>query len=102
FEKLFVTGEADVVAELYSRNRELAPGADKLLIIEVFEKNGGRNQTFTVENADLIPIPQHRRPWNNYISLTGARENNCKLVLFESCMYTTLLLDLYIHGIIPE
>ncbi|NDV57630.1 erythromycin esterase family protein [Bacteroides sp. 519] len=30
------------------------------------------------------------------------KENNCKLVLFESCMYTTLLLDLYIHGIIPE
>ncbi|NDV58114.1 excinuclease ABC subunit UvrA [Bacteroides sp. 519] len=27
---------------------------------------------------DLIPIPQHRRPWNNYISLTGARENNLK------------------------
>lgn len=32
--------------------------ADKLLIIEVFEKNGGRNQTFTVENADLIRARQ--------------------------------------------
>jgi Bacteroides conjugative transposon TraN protein len=32
--------------------------ADKLLIIEVFEKNGGRNQTFTVENADLIRAKQ--------------------------------------------
>lgn len=31
---------------------------DKLLIIEVFEKNGGRNQTFTVENADLIRARQ--------------------------------------------
>ena len=25
-----------------------------------------------------IPVPQHRRPWNNYIELTGARENNLK------------------------
>lgn len=25
-----------------------------------------------------IPLPQHRRPWNNYISITGARENNLK------------------------
>ena len=32
--------------------------ADKLLIIEVFEKNGGRNQTFTIENADLIRAKQ--------------------------------------------
>lgn len=32
--------------------------ADKLLIIEVFEKNGGRNQTFTIENADLIRTKQ--------------------------------------------
>jgi len=31
---------------------------DKLLIIEVFEKNGGRNQTFTIENADLIRARQ--------------------------------------------
>ncbi len=32
--------------------------ADKQLIIEVFEKNGGRNQTFTIENADLIRARQ--------------------------------------------
>jgi conjugative transposon TraN protein len=32
--------------------------ADKLLIIEVFEKNGGRNQIFTIENADLIRARQ--------------------------------------------
>lgn len=25
-----------------------------------------------------IPVPQHRRPWNNYIELKGARENNLK------------------------
>lgn len=32
--------------------------ADKQLIIEVFEKNGGRNQIFTVENEDLIRAKQ--------------------------------------------
>jgi hypothetical protein len=32
--------------------------ADKLLIVEVFEKNGGRNQSFTIESADLIRARQ--------------------------------------------
>lgn len=27
---------------------------------------------------DRIPVPQHRRPWNNYIEIKGARENNLK------------------------
>ena len=27
---------------------------------------------------DEIPVPKHRRPWNNYIELKGARENNLK------------------------
>ena len=27
---------------------------------------------------DEIPLPLHRRPWNNYIEITGARENNLK------------------------
>ena len=27
---------------------------------------------------DEIPVPEHRRPWNNYIELKGARENNLK------------------------
>ena len=30
-----------------------------------------------------IPVPEHRRPWNNYIELTGARENNLKRELDE-------------------
>ena len=34
FEKLFVTGEADVVAELYSRNKEKVPTADELRNLE--------------------------------------------------------------------
>ena len=32
--------------------------ADKLLIFEVFEKNGGRHQSFIVENSDLIRAKQ--------------------------------------------
>ena len=31
---------------------------DKQLIIELFEKNGGRNQTFVIENDDLIRAEQ--------------------------------------------
>lgn len=31
---------------------------DKLLLIELFEKNGGRNQSFIIENVDLIRAEQ--------------------------------------------
>ena len=34
FEKLFVTGEADIVAELYARNKEKAPAAEELRELE--------------------------------------------------------------------
>ena len=34
FEKLFVTGEADVVAELYARNKEKATAAEELRGLE--------------------------------------------------------------------
>ena len=27
---------------------------------------------------ETIPVPEHRRPWNNYIEIKGARENNLK------------------------
>lgn len=27
---------------------------------------------------EVIPVPHHRRPWNNYIEIKGARENNLK------------------------
>lgn len=27
---------------------------------------------------EIIPVPEHRRPWNNYIEIKGARENNLK------------------------
>ena len=29
---------------------------DKILVIELFEKNGGRHQTIRVENADLVAV----------------------------------------------
>lgn len=42
FEKLFVIGEADVVAELYTRNKESAPSAEALRDMEhVFTKQTG-------------------------------------------------------------
>jgi len=31
-----------------------------------------------LRNQDLIPLPQKRRPWNNYIEVKGACENNLK------------------------
>ena len=31
---------------------------DKVLVIELFEKNGGRHQTIRVENADLVAAKQ--------------------------------------------
>ncbi len=39
------------------------------------------SQSYTVQyllGEERIPIPQHHRPWNNYIELKGARENNLK------------------------
>ncbi len=39
------------------------------------------SESYTVRyllGEEEIPVPQHRRPWNNYIELTGARENNLK------------------------
>ena len=46
FEKLFVTGEADVVAELYARNKQQAPSADELR---------GLEQAFTVA-GEMPPV----------------------------------------------
>jgi len=31
---------------------------DKVLVIEIFEKNGGRQQTLQVENSDLVNAKQ--------------------------------------------
>lgn len=31
-----------------------------------------------LRGEETIPVPEHRRPWNNYIEIKGARENNLK------------------------
>jgi len=31
-----------------------------------------------LEGREVIPVPMYRRPWNNYIEVTNARENNLK------------------------
>lgn len=39
------------------------------------------SNSYTVKyllGEETIPVPQHRRPWNNYIEIKGARENNLK------------------------
>lgn len=42
-------------------------------------KKGSKSHTVEyLLGEDKIPVPEHRRPWNNYISINGARENNLK------------------------
>ena len=39
------------------------------------------SNSYTVKyllGEETIPVPEHRRPWNNYIEIKGARENNLK------------------------
>ena len=39
------------------------------------------SNSYTVKyllGEENIPVPEHRRPWNNYIEIKGARENNLK------------------------
>lgn len=39
------------------------------------------SNSYTVKyllEEEVIPVPEHRRPWNNYIEIKGARENNLK------------------------
>lgn len=40
-----------------------------------------KSNSYTVKyllGEEVIPTPEHRRPWNNYIEIKGARENNLK------------------------
>ncbi|MEG1563722.1 MAG: excinuclease ABC subunit UvrA [Bacteroides sp.] len=42
-------------------------------------KTGSQSHTVRyLLGEEKIPVPEHRRPWNNYIELKGARENNLK------------------------
>ncbi len=62
FEKLFVTGEADVVAELYARNKEQAPVAEELrgLELRLTELTGTAPVGIAFENQLDISILQER------------------------------------------
>lgn len=62
FEKLFVTGEADVVAELYARNKEKAPVAEELQGLErrLGERTGVAPTGIPFENQLNISILQER------------------------------------------
>ena len=62
FEKLFVTGEADVVAELYARNKEKAPAAEELRGLEqqFAELTGTAPVGIAFENQLDISILQER------------------------------------------
>ena len=45
------------------------------------DKVTATTQSYTVrylQGEETIPIPAQRRPWNNYIEIKGARENNLK------------------------
>jgi len=42
-----------------------------------------KEKSYTVRyltGEEQIPVPAHRRKWNNYIEITGARENNLKSI----------------------
>ena len=42
-------------------------------------ENGEKSYTLDfLSGKDRIPVPRYRRPWNNYIEVTGACENNLK------------------------
>ena len=55
-EVLVTEGKSDV-RTVYAVPQFTIPD-DKLLVIELFEKDGGRHQTIRVENADLVAARQ--------------------------------------------
>ena len=62
FEKLFVTGEADVVAELYARNKALAPKADSIRLIEqgIADATGLNPSGVAFDNQLNIAVDQEK------------------------------------------
>lgn len=42
------------------------------------QKNSDSYTVRYLLGEETIPLPEHRRPWNNYIEIKGARENNLK------------------------
>lgn len=46
--------------------------------MEDLQKGSNSHTVRYLLGEEEIPVPEHRRPWNNYIELKGARENNLK------------------------
>jgi len=64
---------------------DIGPNAGRLGGEIVYEgdmndlKKGSNSHTVHyLLGEEVIPVPQFRRPWNNYIEIKGARENNLK------------------------
>ena len=64
---------------------DIGPNAGRLGGEVVYEgdmkdlKKGSNSHTVHyLLGEEEIPVPEHRRPWNNYIEIKGARENNLK------------------------
>ena len=57
YNEVLVTEEKSDVRTVYAVPQFTIPD-DKLLVIELFEKDGGRHQTIRVENADLVAAKQ--------------------------------------------
>ena len=64
---------------------DIGPNAGRLGGQVVYEgdmkdlKKGSNSYTVKyLLGEETIPVPEHRRPWNNYIEIKGARENDLK------------------------
>ena len=57
YNEVLVTGGKSNVRTVYALPQFTIPD-DKVLVIELFEKDGGRHQTIRVENADLVAAKQ--------------------------------------------
>ena len=53
-QQLKVQKQAKMFVNLMDSAEGSVVSFDKVLLIEIFEKNGGRHQTLQVENSDLI------------------------------------------------
>ena len=57
---------------------DIGPKAGRLGDMKDLQPNSDSYTVRYLLGEEEIPVPEHRRPWNNYIELTGARENNLK------------------------
>ncbi len=65
---------------LQKTDEVLAKISEKLHALKV-PQGGFRGLSYTLDyllGLETIPLPLHRRKWNNYIEVLGARENNLK------------------------